>query len=91
MDSLKRLDKAVGRLIAALDKERARAKEASGRVKELEKLLKRFEKKGVDPAALSGTVDTLRKENKVLRSKMNKGRESAERLLARVRFLEEKQ
>lgn len=91
MDSLKRLDKAVGKLITALDKERTRSSEATTRVKELEKLLKRFEKKGVDPTALSGRVEKLRKENKELRAKMKKGRESAERMLARVRFLEEKQ
>lgn len=90
MDSLKRLDRAVGRLIDALEKERERSRQAKGRVAELEKLLKRFEKNGVDPTALSGKVKRLQKENRELKSRIKRGREGAERVLAKIKFLEEK-
>ena len=91
MDSLKRLDRAVGRLIDALDSEKERSRAAEKRVSELEKLLKRFEKNGVDPTALTGKVSKLQKENRDLKARIRKGREGAERVLARIKFLEEKQ
>ncbi len=90
MTSLKRVDKAVNRLIAALETERQRAREADSRAADLEKLLERFEANGVSPARLTERVAALEAENTELRTRLDQGREGVQRMLARVRFLEER-
>jgi predicted nuclease with TOPRIM domain len=58
-------------------------------VRELEKLLKRFTKGDADPAGLQERVSSLEAESTELRRRLSEGREGVDRLLSRLRFLEE--
>lgn len=84
-----RLESAVGRLVEQLRIHRERGERAENRVRDLEGLLARFARGEEDPAALARRLDELREENRALRERMKEGREGVERLLSRVRYLDE--
>lgn len=87
--ALARLDEVVGNLLARAEVHRARAREAEERSRELETLLRRFADGDENPAGLQTRISELRKENEDLKARVRKGRDQVERLLARIRFLEE--
>lgn len=62
---------------------------AEGRVRDLEGLLARFARGEEDPAGLARRLEGLREENDELRRRLTEGAEGVDRLLARIRFLEE--
>jgi hypothetical protein len=66
-----------------------RARTAESRTGELEALLARFSSGEEDPGAYVEKLRTLEEENADLRGRIEQGREAAQRLLARIRFLEE--
>ena len=66
-----------------------RVEQSEARVQDLEGLLKRFTKGDADPATLQATISLLEAENEVMREKIREGREGVERLLSRIRFIEE--
>ena len=85
-----KLENAVSRAlakIAELEGEIGASQKHSG---ELDGLLKRFTDGGESPGELVDRVRRLEEENGQLHSRMSRGRESVERLLARIRLLEEK-
>ena len=84
-----RLEAGVGRLLAEREALRKRVEESEARVHDLEALLRRFTKGDADPAALQATIAQLEGENEVMRERMREGREGVDRILARMRFLEE--
>lgn len=88
--ALSRLEAAVDRLLkdraAAID--RARAAEA--RAEELGAHLKAAAEDGSDPVALREAVSKLQIQNADLRERIGVGREGVERLLSRIRFLEQR-
>lgn len=89
--ALKTLEGAVGRLlrrVRALD-ERARSNES--RREELEDLLRRITSGDETPAGMHRRVQLLERENEELRRRLGEGREAVERLLAKIRFLEQQQ
>jgi hypothetical protein len=55
----------------------------------MEALLKRFTEEGEDPRELTARLRTLESDNAELVSRLRKGKEAVDRLLARIRFLEE--
>lgn len=87
--ALQRLEGAVGRLLAEVVQLRSRSRKAEARVRDVEALLRRFTKGEDDPVRLQDRLTALTEENSELRGRMNEGREGVERLLSRVRFLEE--
>ena len=83
------LDGAVGNILTEMEVLRARVKESEKRTKDVEELLRRFTKGEVDPGSLQGRVEQLRVENAELRERIDQGRAGVEKILARIRFLEE--
>ncbi|TVP47068.1 MAG: hypothetical protein EA350_05860 [Gemmatimonadales bacterium] len=87
--ALLRLEGAVGRLLAEVEALRERSERAEVRVTEVETLLRRFTKGDVDPADLQRASRELVAENAELRERIEESREGVDRLLARIRFMEE--
>lgn len=87
--ALTRLEAGVGRLLAERAELTKRVAQAEARVHDLEALLKRFTKGDADPAALQTTISLLEAENEMMREKLREGREGVDRLLSRIRFIEE--
>jgi predicted RNase H-like nuclease (RuvC/YqgF family) len=87
--ALSEVEGAVGRLLEEMKRLEARTQRAETRVRDVEALLRRFTRGDEDPAQLQRTVSGLQEENEELRSRIEEGREAVERLLARIRFLEE--
>ena len=87
--ALKRLDGAVKTALLQVRTLGDRARTAEARSKELEALLDRFSAGAEKPGEYVERLRALDEENGDLRGRLANGRETAERLLARVRFLEE--
>jgi predicted nuclease with TOPRIM domain len=79
----------VDQAVAQVGELRNRARTAEARNGELEALLARFDSGEEDPGAYVERLKALEKENTDLRGRIEQGRDAAERLLARIRFLEE--
>jgi predicted RNase H-like nuclease (RuvC/YqgF family) len=82
------LDKAVTRALEELKALRQRAAEAERMNAELTGLLKSFESGEETAAGMKARLTRLETENEDLRSRVERGRETVERLIARVGFLE---
>jgi hypothetical protein len=83
------LEAAVNRTVDELRALRKREAEASARSRELEALLAAFQGGGDSPERMKERLDRLEAENLDLRGRIAQGRESVERLLARIQFLED--
>ncbi len=86
--ALSRLEAVAERLL----KERAavvdQAREAEDQVRELKTLLSEFPEGKVDMVILEKAITRLRDQNAELKGRMAEGREGVERILSRIRFLE---
>lgn len=87
--ALLHLESAVGRLLADREALEGRVRLARERVDEVEGLLRKLTRGEVDPAGLADRVRALEAENADLRRRIEEAREGVDRLLARIRFLEE--
>lgn len=87
--ALTRLDKVVGQTVSRLEALRTRVEEVQAREADMRGLLGQFTSGELDPAEIMGHVRTLEEENEVLRCRLRDGKEAVERVLARIRFLEE--
>jgi predicted RNase H-like nuclease (RuvC/YqgF family) len=83
------VDAAVGRAVQRLRDLEARARAADDRAAEIEQLLERMASGDESPVQMKDELDRLQRENADLRQRLDQGREGVERLLARIRFLEE--
>lgn len=83
------LEALVGRAVDRLETLRMRAEAAEAKSAEMEELVRRFT--GDDAAAgrLLSRLEALEKENRDLRDRLERGRDGIDRVLARIRFLEE--
>ena len=90
-NGVRELEAAVERALAALDRLRDRAERAERRSAELEHLLGAFQSGDENPAAMKSRLNRLEAENRELHERLDRGREGVERLLARIRFLEDQQ
>ena len=88
-DAFRRLERAVDGALARVETLKGDLRAAHARNRELEALLKRFTGGQEDAADLMGRVQRLEDENGVLTERLRKGRDGVQRLLARIRFLEE--
>jgi seryl-tRNA synthetase len=87
--ALLELERRVAEALEQLRTLRTRAQEAEARSREYAELLKRFTADGDEPGRLLTRVESLEGENADLRGRLDTGREGVERMLARLRFLEE--
>ena len=85
-----RLEEAVERALAELDAARDAAREAEERAQRSDKLLRQLVEGQRDPAALAERVAELEAENEDLRDRIGRGREAVDRILASIRFLEDR-
>jgi predicted nuclease with TOPRIM domain len=69
---------------------RSRSRKAEDRIRDLEALLRRFTKGEDDPASLQTRLAKLEAENHEMKERIRKGRDGVERLLSRIRFLEDR-
>ena len=83
------VEAAVERALTRLRQSEAHAQAADERSAELETLLERMASGEESPAQMSDELTRLQKENADLRERLDQGRAGVERLLARIRFLEE--
>lgn len=90
-----RLESAVVRLVGELQDAQRRIDEAEGRVEEVEArnsemvgLVERFTENPADAQKIMGRLTSLEAQNEDLRSRLERGREGVERMIARIRFLE---
>ena len=88
-EAFSELDDAVSRTLERLDEMETRVREVSDRAARLEDLLERFRAGEEDPAEIASLAERLREENRDLKDRLARGRKGVERLLARIRFLEE--
>jgi predicted RNase H-like nuclease (RuvC/YqgF family) len=84
------LETAVGRAVDELRELRKRSAEAARRSAALEELLATFQSGADSPERMKERLERLEGENRDLRARISRGRESVERLLARIQFLEDK-
>ncbi len=89
-EGMDRLTEAVDRALAELGAAREKAKEAGERAERGEQLLRQLADGRQDPAALAERVAQLEAENEDLRDRIGRGREAVDRILASIRFLEER-
>lgn len=87
--ALARLEGVVGRLLDRADRLRERTRAAESRVEDVEELLRRFTKGEEDPSSLLDRVRVHESEARDVRERLELGRGGVERLLARIRFLED--
>ena len=87
--ALQALETAVGSLLERVRELSQRSDKADARRSEVEDLLRRITTGDESPAAMHQRLQTLEVENEDLRDRLRRGRETVERLLAKIRFLEE--
>lgn len=87
--ALREMERAVGGALERLRSLRARAEEAESRERDLQELLRRFTGDPEEAGRLLGRMRALQEENADLRERLARGREGVERILARLRFLED--
>ena len=87
--ALTELEGAVGELLDRLAVVSARAEEAEGKSEELEELVKRFTGDDAEAGRMLSRLKGLEEENQDLRGRLKKGTAGVDKLLAKIRFLEE--
>ncbi len=87
--ALKELDEAVGRMLEEYGDLSARVQDTEDRTRDVEELLRRFTKGDVDVGGLQERLALLETENEDLRARVDDGRAGVQRILDRIRFLEE--
>lgn len=83
-----RLERAVGRLLDRLETTTMRAEAAEARAEEMGTLLKRFTADEGEAERLLSRLERLERENTELRGRLQEGRDGVDRMIARIRFLE---
>ena len=86
---LSALESAVDALLVRLEHAEDVAEEATSRRDEVEVLLREMTDGKADPAAMAQRLEVLEAENADLRSRVDRGLESVDRLISQVRFLED--
>lgn len=86
--ALSRLEAVAERLLEERAAVADQAREAEDRVRELKALLSEFPEGNVDMVILEKAITRLRDQNTELKGRMAEGREGVERILSRIRFLE---
>ena len=88
-EAFPRLEEAVKAACVRIEALRAQLQAAQSQGGEMEELLRKFTGGEEDPAELMARLKRLEAENQEFSDRLQKGREGVDRLLARIRFLEE--
>lgn len=83
------LERAVDTLLGANDELRGRLEATDRRVRELEEALQAVTSGELDPSLMAGELEQLRRRNDELRKRMEDARDAVQRVLGRIRFVEE--
>ena len=83
------LEAAVGRALDEIARLRRGLEAADARQEQISDLLRSFQEGTRDPVEMARRLDALEAENADLRDRVTRGREGVERLLSRIRFLED--
>jgi predicted RNase H-like nuclease (RuvC/YqgF family) len=83
------LESAVDRLLDRVREMEETVRKSNRRRQEVETLLERMTTGDENPARMSERIQALESENQDLRRRLGEGRSGVDRLLARVRYLEE--
>ena len=83
------LEGAVGTVLKQLSVAQARAEEAEAKSAEMEEIVRRFTGDEGEAGRLLSQLSALQTENEDLKKRLDTGREGIDRLLAKIRFLEE--
>ena len=89
MPGLNHLEAVVRRMMDDHEALRRRALAAEKRVRELESALAEVSTGRLDPLEVSARAQSLERENRLLSRRMNSARETVERILSRIQFVEE--
>ena len=84
------LEEAIDRLIEELRAARREAEAARERADRGDQLLREFVDGKQDPAALAERAKEVEAQNEELRDRIRRGREGVDRILASIRFLEDR-
>jgi DNA-binding transcriptional LysR family regulator len=87
--AVKRLKAAVASAVAEVDRLRREVARMEAQGDELEGLIRGVTSGERSPRDMIDRISILEEENRDLRVRLNQGREGVDRLLARIRFLEE--
>ena len=87
--ALTELESAVGGLLDRLAHVSTRAEAAEGKSEDLEELVKRFAGDDAEAGRMLTRLKGLEDENQDFRGRLKKGRAGVNKLLAKIRFLEE--
>lgn len=88
---LAELERMVDLALEELEKLRQRAAAADRRCAEMETLLSSFRVGEEDPVATKARLTRIEAEGREMKARIEQGREGVERLLSRIRFLEDQQ
>lgn len=88
-EAFSRLGTAVSQALGRIESLEVELAEARQLNEGLRILLESFQTGELDPAGMKSRLDELEEENGEMRERLDAGRASVERLLARIRFLEE--
>ncbi|MDH3272649.1 MAG: hypothetical protein OEN56_15030 [Gemmatimonadota bacterium] len=86
--SFARLEAAIGQLLDRLTTVRDRAEAAEAKNAELAQLVQRFTGNEHEAGQLMTRLKALEDENVELRGRLDRGRDGVDRMIARIRFLE---
>jgi predicted nuclease with TOPRIM domain len=89
MEAFDRLEAAVDAALARVERLQGELGAARAQAGEMKTLLQKFTGGEEDPAQFMSRLQRLEDENGVLTERLRKGREGVQKLLARIRFLEE--
>lgn len=89
--ALDALERAVGHTLDRLASLNDRVARAEGKGAEMEELLRQFTGHEVEPGQIVTRLRILEEENTELRERVDEARAGIERLLAKIRFLEDQQ
>jgi predicted nuclease with TOPRIM domain len=88
-EAFDRLEAAVEAALVRVETLRVELRASKEKATEMETLLRKFTGGEEDPASLLSRLQRLEDENGVLTERLRKGRDGVQRILARIRFLEE--
>ncbi len=88
-EAMIRLDQAVSRMMEEMEELQERVRRAETKARDAQALLQRFSDGDDDPARQHDRMMALEEENRELRDRLRQGRDGVERILGRIRFLEE--
>tara|TARA_Y100000590_G_scaffold470189_1_gene662641 strand:- start:5394 stop:5708 length:315 start_codon:yes stop_codon:yes gene_type:complete len=87
-EAMERLTKSVSLVVAEISRLKGEITQVNDQSDDLRELVRSVTDGDVDPREMSDRIHILEEDNQDLRNRLKRGAEVAERLLARINFLE---